>query len=211
MTLRPRYSLLTLLILTALVAGGVKLWRGPHWAVISGDTRTAEERKLLSKFPHGFKTSLYNPYGAFRYEYSYLQHWHEREFLTSRQFPLDGKRFPIVRVNQTVFYLLPDPALQTLANYPEADPQDLEFLHHVCYLPQCPERILRAAESDPIASLLPPRDDATAYPMYCISTKGQVYKPTLSNIILSLVRIDMTTLPANVREALKQEIAAATD
>ncbi len=30
MRLRPRYSLLTLLILTALVAGGVKLWRGPH-------------------------------------------------------------------------------------------------------------------------------------------------------------------------------------
>ncbi len=30
MSLRPRYSLLTLLILTALVAGGVKLWHGPH-------------------------------------------------------------------------------------------------------------------------------------------------------------------------------------
>jgi len=33
MTLRPRYSLLTLLILTALVAGGVKLWYGPHHVV----------------------------------------------------------------------------------------------------------------------------------------------------------------------------------
>jgi hypothetical protein len=33
MSLRPRYSLLTLLILTALVAGGVKLWRGPHHVV----------------------------------------------------------------------------------------------------------------------------------------------------------------------------------
>ncbi len=30
MSLRPRYSLLTLLVLTALVAGGVKLWYGPH-------------------------------------------------------------------------------------------------------------------------------------------------------------------------------------
>lgn len=28
--LRPRYSLRTLLVLTALIAGGVKLWRGPH-------------------------------------------------------------------------------------------------------------------------------------------------------------------------------------
>jgi hypothetical protein len=33
MHLKPRYSLLTLLILTALVAGGAKLWRGPHRAV----------------------------------------------------------------------------------------------------------------------------------------------------------------------------------
>ena len=30
MSLRPRISLLTLLVLTALVAGGVKLWYGPH-------------------------------------------------------------------------------------------------------------------------------------------------------------------------------------
>ena len=33
MNFRPRYSLLTLLILTAIVAGGVKLWRGPHHVV----------------------------------------------------------------------------------------------------------------------------------------------------------------------------------
>ena len=33
MSLRPRYSLLTLLVVTALVAGGVKLWYGPHHVV----------------------------------------------------------------------------------------------------------------------------------------------------------------------------------
>jgi hypothetical protein len=33
MQLQPRYSLLTLLVLTVLVAGGVKLWYGPHHAV----------------------------------------------------------------------------------------------------------------------------------------------------------------------------------
>jgi len=33
MRFRPRYSLLTLLIVTALVAGGVKLWYGPHHVV----------------------------------------------------------------------------------------------------------------------------------------------------------------------------------
>jgi hypothetical protein len=33
MRFQPRYSLLTLLVLTALIAGGVKLWYGPHHAV----------------------------------------------------------------------------------------------------------------------------------------------------------------------------------
>jgi hypothetical protein len=33
MSLRPRYSLLTLLVLTALVPSGVKLWYGPHHVV----------------------------------------------------------------------------------------------------------------------------------------------------------------------------------
>lgn len=33
MSLHPRYSLLALLILTALIAGGVKLWYGPHHVV----------------------------------------------------------------------------------------------------------------------------------------------------------------------------------
>ncbi len=33
MRFRPRYSLLTLLLLTALVAGGVKLWYGPHHVI----------------------------------------------------------------------------------------------------------------------------------------------------------------------------------
>ena len=43
MSLRPRYSLLTLLILTALVAGGVKLWYGPHHVVerVSPDVEDA--------------------------------------------------------------------------------------------------------------------------------------------------------------------------
>ncbi len=42
MSLRPRYSLLTLLVLTALVAGGVKLWYGPNHVVeqIKNDVET---------------------------------------------------------------------------------------------------------------------------------------------------------------------------
>ena len=53
MSLRPRYSLLTLLILTALVAGGVKLWYGPHHVV---------ER-------------VEDPWGIKEKEYNYTRDW----------------------------------------------------------------------------------------------------------------------------------------
>ena len=43
MSLRPRYSLLTLLVLTALVAGGVKLWYGPHHVVERAEKDFEEE------------------------------------------------------------------------------------------------------------------------------------------------------------------------
>jgi hypothetical protein len=44
MSLRPRYSLLTLLVLTALLAGGVKLWRGPHRVVLDPTSVADRER-----------------------------------------------------------------------------------------------------------------------------------------------------------------------
>jgi hypothetical protein len=49
MSLRPRYSLLTLLVLTALVAGGVKLWYGPHRVVIKLPLSQADA-EFLSQF-----------------------------------------------------------------------------------------------------------------------------------------------------------------
>ncbi len=52
MSLRPRYSLLTLLILTALVAGGVKLWHGPHH-VIERPTPLKEDEYTYTRDWHG--------------------------------------------------------------------------------------------------------------------------------------------------------------
>jgi hypothetical protein len=48
MSLRPRYSLLTLLVVMALVAGGVKWWRGPHRVLLS-NPRTGAEHAILWK------------------------------------------------------------------------------------------------------------------------------------------------------------------
>ena len=54
MSLRPRYSLLTLLVLTALVAGGVKLWYGPHH-VVERPTQHAENEFTYTRSLSGEK------------------------------------------------------------------------------------------------------------------------------------------------------------
>jgi hypothetical protein len=55
MRLRPRYSLLTLLVLTALVAGGVKLWYGPRH-VVERPFRDVEEEYSFTRDWDGNKT-----------------------------------------------------------------------------------------------------------------------------------------------------------
>lgn len=74
MSLRPRYSLLTLLLLTAAIAGGMKLWRGPHWGELtdppSTDARLAlQEHAQLANFIHGF--------GVEEVRYQYLRLWEQ--------------------------------------------------------------------------------------------------------------------------------------
>jgi hypothetical protein len=56
MTLRPRYSLLTLLLLTTAIAVGVKLWRGPHRTLYQYPFTSAEQRE--SRVTWGSNTPL---------------------------------------------------------------------------------------------------------------------------------------------------------
>ena len=43
MTFRPRYSLLAFLLFTAFIAGGVKLWRGPHHVIDRSNPQMEDE------------------------------------------------------------------------------------------------------------------------------------------------------------------------
>lgn len=43
MTFRPRYSLLAFLLFTAFIAGGLKLWRGPHHVVDRSNPQMEDE------------------------------------------------------------------------------------------------------------------------------------------------------------------------
>ena len=72
---RIRYSLLTLLVLTALIAGGVKLWYGPHRVVISNPP-TLEEQEILNSHPliNGFFRIP-----SARLEYGYYSSWNAKQ------------------------------------------------------------------------------------------------------------------------------------
>ena len=78
MSLRPRYSLLTLLLLMALIAGGVKLWRGPH-RVVESDGQDWEVEFIFTRDWRGnrivegpviFRTMKNGPYSMFMVVYA---------------------------------------------------------------------------------------------------------------------------------------------
>jgi hypothetical protein len=72
MNLRPRYSLLTLLVVTALVAGGVMYFLVPHRAMIS-DPPTADEQRHLDVNYFVRETPLMQHSAQLEYEYVYTR------------------------------------------------------------------------------------------------------------------------------------------
>jgi hypothetical protein len=93
MSLRPRYSLLTLLILTALVAGGVKLWYGSHRVVIS-KSPTATELDLHERIHHqNIRKDIAGAYIYLVHEHCYMLS--EREQFIDSSVPGRARRFII--------------------------------------------------------------------------------------------------------------------
>jgi hypothetical protein len=86
MKIRPRYSLLTLLVLTALIAGGVKYWRGPHRTVMN-DPPTHAERKILKSIE--VWEDCFEAHGVtFRYELEWRREWETERTLSLKLIPL---------------------------------------------------------------------------------------------------------------------------
>lgn len=89
MSIRPRYSLLTLLLLTATVAGGIKLWRGPHRQILALTSK--EDRALLEKL--GCIHPLIWDVHSQQLELSYVNQGHGREYHTLIGTPQDAVCF----------------------------------------------------------------------------------------------------------------------
>lgn len=80
MTLRPRYSLLTLLLLTTAVAVGIKLWRGPHRVLFTNPTIAQLEEITQTPVANYHRQNI-NHQGT-TFEYRYRNTWSGRELLT---------------------------------------------------------------------------------------------------------------------------------
>ncbi len=94
MSLRPRYSLLTLLLLTAAVAGGIKYWRGPHWAELPYPP-TPIEKAFLEE--HYYLNDFINFYGAQDIRCEYTREWNDKSWNL-----LEGRRFqPTLLINDS--------------------------------------------------------------------------------------------------------------
>ena len=103
MSLRPRYSLLTLLVVTALVAGGVKLWFGPH-RVIFNDPPTPDQELLLKAFRHvKYDDYLIRNKLTFRYEVEQLREWDGDRILSIKFIPLQELTLSSGAMTQAVF------------------------------------------------------------------------------------------------------------
>ena len=129
MRFRPRYSLLTLLVLTALVAGGVKLWRGPHHVVIHGP-QSKEENLLLE---HSLLDYLNTVYPPVVYEYEYLNSWNDRDYLFVVGHTMGLEPIPVYRMrfsDKNRVYLIQASNLDLLAA--ENDPRTNENI--VCWM-----------------------------------------------------------------------------
>ena len=92
MSIKPRYSLLTLLLLTAGIAVGVKLWRGPHHAVVS-NPMTADESALFSDL--AFSDSLAGVFAPVVYEYEYVNEWNNQRVLYVRGHSTNARPIPV--------------------------------------------------------------------------------------------------------------------
>ncbi len=81
---RPRYSLLALLLFTAFVAGGVKLWRGPHHVVDRSNSQMEDEYTYYrdwdgTKIVDGVRVRRY--FVANNTESAYLDYYRDGERL----------------------------------------------------------------------------------------------------------------------------------
>ncbi len=208
MKFRPRYSLLTLLVLTALVAGGMKLWYGPHSFTFSGPA-SAQEQTLLG---------VYAEHPLFQQEFSAeTQGQYLNTFAGPELLRIQGRPGPHVRwlVDLMVFgprhgrsrlYLLPVP----LADFRNAS--SAEMIHFWCSSPQTqlpatdpvslPEAVSSKPNSYAFAPLRIPRG-------YFVSDRKRVYL-SKDIILLSQIQVEQIDDP-KLRVLIEQELAKIPD
>ena len=168
MSLKPRYSLLTLLILTAFIAGGIKLWRGPHHVVIP-ERPNEEERLLVDQFLfRGYFNGYYPPVV---YEYEYVNSLNEREYLYVKGRSTGERPIPVYRLRFSSpqrAYLITELNLRSIAaqNEPHTDEQVVCWMYH----PKSKE--LAAAE---LPAPAVPRH-AGLYGCYFLTNRKQLYR-----------------------------------
>jgi hypothetical protein len=103
MSLRPRYSLLTMLLLTAAIAVGIKLWRGPHRVMMS-NRPTLEEQAILERATMAAVHA--ESFKPLRYEYDFVRSGQGKDCLTVVGRPTGSVPILIIPTSVTMQFAL---------------------------------------------------------------------------------------------------------
>jgi hypothetical protein len=197
MLLKPQYSLLTLLVLTALVAGGVKLWRGPHRVSFSDPPTPAQELLLKPFRQAGYDVFLIQNELTFRYEVEQLREWNGDRVLSIKFIPVQelslagGERISAIfeQIN------LKGKLLVTPALLRELDPEQ--------------KKELLTCASERVICLLHRGSYAWPNPLYALTEQKNIYELVGVGVFLALAgkpetldQVDDTNLRAKITTEL---------
>ncbi len=167
MSLRPRYSLLTLLLITVVVAGGIKLWRGPHRQILTMTNK--EDRALLEKL--GCLHPLIWDVRSQELEFSYENQGDGREYHTLIGKPQDAVCFMTTDNKNKPLLVYGDTAVNPFYQ------SDADRLHSwICRLPspEVVQHINKTFEGNVCGVSSYAFAEATTF--YVITKRGRLYR-----------------------------------
>ena len=205
MSLRPRYSLLTLLVIIAGIAAslvvGMKLYRGPHRAVMSSPPTVAEQTILDRAYLAAVHAEYFKPVV---YEYDFVRTWQGLDCATVKGRSVSTQPILVLPTGVTMKFLLSTQGIAsgfTVQNQAAATPERL-----VCWIHS--GQLLPPARKNPVLSAATGQIILDKHYTYYVSNQKRLYIDAPASDygifirLIQLTDIDDPILRARIAEEL---------
>lgn len=203
MSLRPRYSLLTLLLLTAAVAVGIKLWRGPHRVVMSAPPTVSEQAILDRAYLTAVHAAYFKPEV---YEYDFVRTWQGLDCATVKGRSGSASPVFVIPTGDTMRFLLSTTGMVnglTVQNLAESTQERL-----VCWIHS--GQLLPPARTNPVLSSATGQIIMGKHYTYYLSNQKRLYvdaPTTWHEFSIRLIQMTDVTDPI-LRARIAEELAS---